>query len=148
MALTQRDRAIVAAAADTMFPAGGAFDADGDDAGVVDYVDDYLERLPRLDRMQLLAFFRLFDAGLAWSEKNAGARFHTADSITRREYLSSWENSPSYTRRMGFQGMRMVLTMAYTEHPDVKLAMGLTPPTPNGSSNPRGRSAQAGGLPR
>ena len=126
MALSELDRRIVTAAAETKFPPGGAFDTDGLEANVVDYVDDYLQRLPRLDRLQLLAFFRVFDAGMAWSEKRTGAPFHTADAVTRREYLSSWENSPTYSRRMGFQGMRMVLTFAYAECPAVKDAMGVT----------------------
>lgn len=125
MALNALDRRIVSAAAETMFPAGGAFETDGNEAGIVDYVDDYLDRMPKADRLQLLAFFRLFDAGLAWTEKRVGARFHAADAVTRREYLSSWENSPMYARRMGFQGMRMVLTFAYTECPAVKRAMGM-----------------------
>ncbi len=126
MALSELDRRIVTAAAETMFPPGGAFDTDGLEASIVPYVDDYLQRLPRFDRLQLLAFFRVFDTGMAWSEKRAGARFHNADATTRREYLSSWENSPTYSRRMGFQGLRMVLTMAYAECPAVKDAMGVT----------------------
>ncbi len=127
MALSAVQRRILTAAAETMFPPGGAFDIDGNEAQVVDYIDDYLGRMPLVDRMQLLVFFRVFDAGLAWTSMNPLARFHTADPVTRREYLSSWETSPSYARRMGFQGLRMVLTFAYAESPEVKEAMGIPP---------------------
>jgi hypothetical protein len=135
MALTALDRKIVAAAADTLFPRGGAIDVDGTDAGVVAYVDDYLERLPSFERLKLLAFFRAFDVGLAWSTKRPGARFHTADPQTRRDYLAEWENG-NYTRRMGYQGLRMVLTFAYTESPAVKAAMKIDREPPFGAGAP------------
>lgn len=125
MTLSPLDQRILRAAAETVFPPGGAIEADGNEADIVAYLDDYLARLPRFDRWQLIAFFRFFDVGLAWVTKRPGDRFHTADPVTRREYVESWDNSPSYLRRMGFQGLRMVLMLAYVESQSVQDAMGV-----------------------
>lgn len=124
MPLSTSERKLVAAIAATMFPRGGAIDVDSVDAGVVAWVEDYLDRLPRLDRLQLQAFFRAFDAGFAVTTADKGRRFVDAHPDERRDYLDAWEHSPRYAWRMGWQGLRMVFTMAYAASPAVREAMG------------------------
>lgn len=139
MILSPYERRVLRAIGQTMFPRGGAIDADAHDADVVSYIDDYLSRLPTWDRWQLRAFFRAFDLGFAAWCRNPMARFHTAHPDDRRDYLSSWEHSPRYTQRMGFQGLRMVFTFAWAESDAVKAGMGMIPPagSPGGIAGTR-----------
>lgn len=124
MALAKTERRILQSVGQTMYPRGGAIDVDARDVGLVDYVEDYLDRLPYWDRIQLRAFFRLFDLGFAFTTTAPGRRFVDAHPDEQREYLDSWEHSPNYYKRMGWQGLRMVVTFAYAQSPDVKLGMG------------------------
>lgn len=133
MILNPAERRVLRAIGQTMFPRGGAIDADATDADVVGYIEDYLGRLPALDRWQLRLFFRAFEVGFAAWSRNPGARFSTAHPDDRRDYLSSWEHSPRYAQRMGFNGLRMVFTFAWAESDAVKAGMGMNPPDPQAS---------------
>jgi len=127
MPLSSSEKRVLRAIGQTLFPRGGAIRIDGLDAEVVEYIEDYLDRLPRLDRWQLRAFFRAFDLGYAVAARHPSARFHSARPDDRHEYLASWENSPRYAQRMGFQGLKMVFSLAYAECGAVKTGMGMTP---------------------
>lgn len=143
MPLTVSERRLVKSIAETLFPRGGAIDADAQDAHVAAWVEDYLDRLPTLDAAKLRAFFQLFATGYGTRLSHLGRSFVDAHIDERTEYLDSWEHSSSYTQRMGWQGLRMVFTMAYAASPVVREAMGEFD-----AIEPSGPSTEAPGLRR
>ena len=97
----------------TMFPKGGAIRLDAVDARVVDYVDTYLTWMPKEQRALIRLLFVAF--GLV-SPK---------DDARRKAWLLRWETSRLLPRRVIFQALRSVLTLAYTADPEVLRQMGV-----------------------
>ena len=106
-----------------LFPRDGVLDIDGDDAGVVDWVDDYLGRMEPLARTKVRALIRTFDLGYtAWAGR-PGASFLTASPADRTAYVEAWDESPIYTQRILSDALRTVLTFAYVESAAVVAAL-------------------------
>ena len=127
MALSQAERRIVLAIGCALYPSGGAIPVDAEEAGVVEYIEDYLDRLPRGQRWQLRLLFRAFDLGHTVTALPPGRRFVSASLEEQQTYLASWEHDTRYWRRIGFSIFRMVFALAYAECHAVKEAMGTVP---------------------
>ena len=87
MGLTDHEKRIVDALGQTMFPRDRVLDVDGRDAGVVEYVEDYLWRMPPFGRTQVRALLTTFDLGFGAYAMRPGARFVTASTTDRSDYL-------------------------------------------------------------
>jgi hypothetical protein len=111
--LTRFEARLVERLAMTMFPKEGPIAVDAVDARVVDYVDTYLTWMPKQERALIRVMFLVF--GL------------TAPRTPwrRKEWLEGWEQSRLYPRRVIFQALRSVLTLAYTSDPEVLRQMGV-----------------------
>jgi hypothetical protein len=120
MALTDAERRIAHALGQTMFPRDGVIGLDGDDAGVADWVDDYVRRMPPLSRTQIKALLRTFDLGYGVWLGRPRETFSNARPDARAAYLESWENSATYTQRMLYEALRSFLSFAYVESPAVR----------------------------
>jgi hypothetical protein len=121
--LSDQERKIVFALGQCLFPRDGVLDVDGDDAGVVDWVDDYLGRMEPLARTKVRALIRTFDLGFtAWSGRPA-ASFVAASPADRAAYVEAWDESPIYTQRILSDALRTVLTFAYVESAPVGAAI-------------------------
>lgn len=127
MPLSDPERRILLAIGGALYPSGGAIALDAEEAGVVEYIEDYLDRLPRMQRWQLRLLFRAFDLGHAVTALPPGRRFVAASLEEQQLYLASWEHDSRYWRRIGFSIFRMVFALAYAEHPAVKEAIGTVP---------------------
>ena len=106
-----------------LFPRDAVLDVDGDDAGIVDWVDDYLGRMEPFARTKVRALIRTFDLGFtAWAGR-PGASFLTASPADRAAYVEAWDESPIYTQRILSDALRTVLTFAYVESAPVAAAL-------------------------
>lgn len=122
--LTSREAEIVATISDTIAPREGAFGVGADEAGVVDYVDDWLSRLPLSERMKMRALFRAVEYGYAAKAMNPRARFSTAGDSERSDFLASFERADDPLRRSLFHALRSVISMAYLRDASVMDGMG------------------------
>ncbi|HEV8324315.1 MAG TPA: hypothetical protein VG389_22045 [Myxococcota bacterium] len=123
--LTSIEARIVASLGETLFPKEGAITLDAIDTRVVAYVDDFMSRIPARDRWLVRGMFVLFELGIAAFGPARAPRFSTASPEARRAYLASWENAELYFRRVAFQALRSVFTMAYLADPEVRRQMGV-----------------------
>ena len=126
--LTARERAVVAAIAEAFFPSRGAIGVDAAAAGVVAYVDTFLARLGRPQRLQLRALLLLFEVGTAAGRR--GVRFSAAPLGERVARLESWEQADRYHQRAAFAALRWLFTLAYVANPDVQRRIGVPAPVP------------------
>ena len=97
----------------TMFPKGGAIPLDAVEARVVDYVDTYLTWMPSDQRALIRVMFVVFGVT------------SPRDEARRKTWLVGWETSRLLPRRVLFQALRSVLTLAYTADPEVLRRMGV-----------------------
>lgn len=128
--LSARDQAFVRAAADAVFPPGGALAISGAEAGTLAHVDRYVASLsPRSRVLIRLLFFLLEHATLFFPAPgwDGFRRFTSLTPAQRAAVLEGWGRSPLAVRRTVFQSLRAVLTMAYFANPTVLRAMGLAP---------------------
>jgi len=123
--LNAKEQAIVAACADTLFPAGGPIPLSGTEAGLVEYMEGYFERLPSQQRVLVRLLFWFTEHG-PWVFGPAPVRFTSLDEKSRLRVLESMRTSPIYFRRIAFLSMRTMLSMGYLAHPEVARAMGMT----------------------
>lgn len=127
MSLSDHERRIVLAIGQTMFPRDGVLSIDADDAGVVAWVDDYLDRMPPFSRTQVRALLNTFEYGFAaWSGRPRDT-FSAARPADRTAYLESWERSSTYAQRQLHEALRTVLTFAYVDAEVVDRALRARP---------------------
>ncbi|MEN0068355.1 MAG: gluconate 2-dehydrogenase subunit 3 family protein [Myxococcota bacterium] len=117
MVLTDRERRIVHALGQTMFPRNRTIDLDADDVGVVDWVDEYVGRMPPFAAAQIRALLNTVDLGYGAYAMTPGSTFTSADRESREEYLSSWENASTYTQRQLFQALRAMMVLSFVDAP-------------------------------
>lgn len=122
--LTSREAEIVATITETIAPREGAFGVGADEAGVVEYVDDWLSRLPLSERMKMRTLFRAVEYGYAAKAMNPRARFSTAGESERTEFLASFGRADDPLRRSLFHALRSVISMAYLRDASVMDGMG------------------------
>lgn len=122
--------AFLEAAAEAMFPEGGAIPLSGRDADLPGYLDDYFAGLPAHLRLQIRALFLLFEhATLVFPAPapRGRRRFSSLSNEQRRAFLESWQSSRLFLRRMPFSALRAVLTMGYLGHPAVMRHLRVAP---------------------
>ncbi|MEO0604510.1 MAG: gluconate 2-dehydrogenase subunit 3 family protein [Myxococcota bacterium] len=119
MALTDRERRIVHALGQTMFPRNRTIDLDADDVGLVDWVDGYVGRMPPFAAAQIRALLNTVDLGYGAYAMMPGATFTNAEKSQREEYLASWENASTYTQRQLYAAIRAMLVLGFVDSPKV-----------------------------
>lgn len=124
-ALTKRDEKVIRALAQTLLTRGGKVPQDATDARVVQRIDAWMATLPRVELLKMRALFHMFDLWFAVHAFNPLARFTTAPREQRAAYLATWEHSAVYARRLAFQGLRQIVSIAYMEHAGVRREMGI-----------------------
>jgi hypothetical protein len=128
--------AFLDAAAEAMFPAGGAIAISGRDADLPRYVDRYFETLHGAKRTQirlLLLFIEQSTAIFPAPGPRGRRRFSALSAEQREAVLRDWSGSGLYLRRLLFTALRAVLTMGYLGHPAAMRQLRLAPhdfPTP------------------
>ena len=128
-ALSRREYAFVGAAAEAMFPRGGALEPSGRDAGVACYVDGFVASQPRQLRVLIhLLVFLCEYAALFFPLGGRGFRpFSRLSPEARTLYLDSWRTSSWAPRRLVFTSLRDIVTLGYLADPVVLRALGLAP---------------------
>lgn len=124
--LWDRERRIVAACAEVLLPAGGAIPISGNDAGVVEYFDDVMARIPLTTRLLLRALLQFVEHSptLYGPLKKPVTKLGLDD---RRKVILGLANSRLYLLRTAFLGLRTVLTIAYFGNEEVNRTVGAVP---------------------
>jgi hypothetical protein len=116
--MTEREKAVVAACADTTFPATGPIPVSGTEAGSVEYFEKYLGRLVPSKRF-LIRLLILFIQFGPWLFGPRRARFTHLTQDERARYFQEMSVSVIYFRRVAFMAMRIILTFGYFQCPNV-----------------------------
>ncbi len=123
--LSDWEARILLALADTVFPEDGAMPTGAASAGVVEWVDTYLDRLPADKRLLIRCMFLLFELDFAVFNPGRSSLFSSASATERLRCLQAWDTSDLYLRRSSFQALKGTLLMAYLRSPAVHREMGL-----------------------
>lgn len=125
-----REAAFLDAAAEAIFPPGGAIPLSGREADLPGYADGFLESLPSHLRLQVRAMFLLFEQATIFFPapgRRGFRRFSALDPSQRVAVLEGWSESRLFLRRLAFTALRAVLTMGYLGHPVVMRQLQLAP---------------------
>jgi hypothetical protein len=125
-----REVAFLDAAAEAVFPAGGAVPLAGRDAALPAYADRFATALPRRTRLQVRAMFMLFEQATILFPApgpHGRRRFSALSAEQRIAVLDGWATSRLFPRRLAFTALRAVLTMGYLAHPAAMRALRLAP---------------------
>lgn len=128
--LSRPEAAFLRAAADALYPPGGAVAPSGSEARIPDYVDGYLRVVPaRVRRLMRLLFLLVEQATILFAAPGAGGRrrFSSLRPEQQVAALDGWQRSRFFPRRLVFMSLRALLTMGYFAHPAVLRALGLAP---------------------
>jgi len=128
--LSRREAAFVAAAAEALFPRGGAVPPSGLDAGVPAWADRWLDALPAGTRLLVRLLFALVEhATLVFPAPGLGGwrRFSALDPEARGRVLEGWRTSRWFVRRLVFTSLRAIVTQGYFADAAVLRALGLAP---------------------
>ncbi|RME22544.1 MAG: FAD-binding protein [Deltaproteobacteria bacterium] len=121
--LTAPEARIARAIGQAMFPREARGLPDGHDAHVVDYLDKLLALALPFERTQLRGLFQLFERSFMALHRQSLA---DADADVIAEFLRGWEESPTYSRRMIFEGLRSIYLMAWFGSDRVNAEVGVT----------------------
>lgn len=128
--LAPREVVFLTAAAEAIFPPGGAIPASGGEAGIPRYVDRYLAANPtRMRRLMRMLFLLVEQATFFLPAPGRGGRrrFSALTVEQRVAALRGWQRSRWFPRRLVFTTLRAILTMGYLSHPPVLRQLGLAP---------------------
>jgi len=128
--LAPREAALIDAAAEALYPPGGAVPPSGVEAGIPAYTDQYVAAVPAGTRRLMRLLFLAFEhATLLFPAPGRGGfrRFSALSAEQQRAVLEGWRNSRWFPRRLLFTSLRAILTMGYFAHPPVLRALGLAP---------------------
>jgi hypothetical protein len=128
--LSRREAAFVSAAAEAMFPPGGAIPPSGLDADLAGYVDRFIAAShPRNRTMMRALFFLMEHATILLRAPGRGGmrRFSSLGFEQRVAVLDAWAESRHYARRLVFTSLRAILTLGYFAHPPVARQLGVAP---------------------
>ena len=128
--LARRELGFLTAAADTVFPPGGAIAGSGSDAEVAERTDIWIGGVAARMRVLIRLLFLLVEhATLFFPAPGRGGfrRFSSLDAEQREAALRSWAESGLAPRRLVFQSLRAVLTIGYLSDPAVLRELGLAP---------------------
>lgn len=131
-ALAAREIGFLDAAAETLFPPGGAIRFSGRDAAIPRYVDAYVRVQPARTRTLMRLLFFLIEHATLFFPAPGGPlagrrRFSSLDADQRVAVLEGWRTSSLFARRIVFTSLRAILTMGYFAHPGVLRALQLAP---------------------
>jgi hypothetical protein len=136
--LSRKEQAILAAAADALFPSGGPIPLSGTDAGAIPYLDAYVGRVDRTQRALMRLLFQAIEHG-PWLLGPRFARFTRLGAADRVVFLGKLAKSNLYLLRIVFLSLRVMLTMAYLANQDVarrmRIESNLAPFAPRGATN-------------
>jgi hypothetical protein len=119
--LSAGELAVVDAIAEVVFP-GAPFPLDGIQAGVAAEVDRILADM--LHPLHARGFRALLQS-LEWGTlASRGAAFSRLSLAERREVLSTWSDPAVFPRRLAGDAFRLVLGMAYFQHPEILAHIG------------------------
>lgn len=128
--LWRHEIAFVEAAAQALFPPGGAVRPSGLEAGIPRYVDRYLGQVPGHLRFLMRCLFLLFEHGTL-GVRAPGARgwrrFSALSHDQRVAVLERWRRSPWIPARLVFTSLRAILTLGYFASPAVLRELRLAP---------------------
>jgi hypothetical protein len=128
--LSRREAAFVAAAAEALFPRGGAIAPSGLDAGVPAWCDRWLDALPAGTRRLVRALFVLVEhATLVFPAPgfDGWRRFSALDAERRGAVLEGWRKSRFFPRRLVFTSLRAIVTQGYFADAAVLRSLSLAP---------------------
>ena len=128
--LTRAEAAFIDAAAEAMFPAGGAIPASGREANLPAYTDRLLQAShPRQRFLMRLLFFLVEHATLFFPAPGRFGlrRFSSLSYEQQLGVLDGWSDSRMFARRLVFTSLRAILTMGYFAHPPVLRQLHLAP---------------------
>lgn len=111
---------IIASIADAMFPGDGTF-PNANELGVVEFFDGYLTTIDVRSSRLLRVLLHAIDDVAALADFGM-TRFRFRPRNERIEILNAWDNSFFFGRRGAFRGVKLVISTAYCEHPDVLAA--------------------------
>ena len=128
--LAPREVALLSAAGNATFPAGGAISPSGDEVDLPGYTDHWLTLLA--PRMRLLVRLLLFlvEHGTFFFPgpgPRGWRRFSSLSKEQQAEVLEGWRTSRLYQRRLVFMSLRAILSMGYLAHPGVLRRLHLAP---------------------
>ncbi len=129
-ALRLGEYAVVQAAANAVYPPGGALEASGEQARVGAYADRYLQALPaRTSTLMRLLFFAVEHGTLVFAAPGPGGRRRFSSLATEQQValLESWRTSRFFPLRLIFTSLRAILTMGYFASPEVLRPLRLAP---------------------
>jgi hypothetical protein len=128
--LSRREAALVAAAAEALFPRGGAVPPSGLDAGVPAWCGRWLAALPPGTRLLVRCLFALMEhATLLFPAPgwDGFRRFSALDPERRGQLLEGWRTSRWFLRRLVFTSLRAIVTQGYFADAAVLRALRLAP---------------------
>jgi hypothetical protein len=129
--LRRAERALLTAAAEAVFPPGGAIPCSGLEARIPAYVDGLLARAQPRPRCLMRLLFFLFEHGTLVFPASGGLRgrrrFSSLDLERRIAVLEGWAGSRLSARRLAFGSLRAIVTLGYFAHPPVLRQLGLAP---------------------
>lgn len=129
-ALSAREYATVAAAADATFPPGGDIPPSGTEAEVPRHVDRFVGAQQPSTRLLMRMLFVLVEhATIAFPAGGPGGRrrFSALSPEQRVAVLDGWRTSALYPRRLVFQSLRAIVGMGYFADVEVMRHLGLLP---------------------
>jgi hypothetical protein len=124
--LSRKEQAILAAAADALFPPGGPIPLSGTDAGAIPYLDAYVGRVDRTQRALMRLLFQAVEHG-PWLLGPRLSRFTRLGVADRIVYMRKLAKSDLYFLRVIFLSLRVMLTMAYLANDEVARRMRIEP---------------------
>ncbi len=122
--LSRKEQAILAAAADALFPPGGPIPLSGTEAGAIPYLDAYVGRVDRSQRALMRLLFQAIEHG-PWALGPRHVRFTRLAAAERIAFLRKLSKSNLYFHRVVFLSLRVMLTMAYLANEEVARRMGI-----------------------
>ena len=129
--LAGREMALLEAAAEALFPAGGAIPQSGNDARVAAYVDRLVDAQGSRNRILMRALFVLMEhATLVFPAPGGISGFRRFTGLAPEQQmaaLDAWSDSRIFSRRLAFTSLRAMLTLGYFAHPPVLRALALAP---------------------
>lgn len=123
--LTKTEARTVRAIGQTFYPRGNELGIDGIDAGVTEYIDQYLAKLAVWERTKVRALLLAIEFLPAASAMDRSRRFSTANLEERLEYFAAWETSTIHLRRMAFKALRYICGLAYVSSGAVAAELGI-----------------------
>jgi hypothetical protein len=122
--LSRKEQAIVAACANTLFPAGGPIPLSGTEAGAVLYMDRYIGRISANQRGLIRLLLHAVEH-TPWVFGPTWARFTRLSAAEQVAVLQSMSTSRIYFRRVMFLSLRVILTMGYLANDEVARRIGM-----------------------